>query len=119
MGFIQYLVSKTVGPEKIGLLRFNNDAKADKVMEALAIPQKVLTGTQATNGIFVGMGNLCRVFGTAGTSLVTFYESTAPGAPTSTTQNAAMLSLSAQIFVATADFIQTSSEVTRVEIYED
>jgi hypothetical protein len=117
--YVQYPVTKTVGPDKMRELRYNNDAKADKKMEVLATPILVLTASQATTGFNVGIGNLCRVFGTAGSSLVQFAE-TIPGAvPTTTTQTAAMLSLSAQVFVATGDFIRTTSDVTRVEVYED
>jgi hypothetical protein len=119
--FIQYLVSKTVGPEKIGLLRYNNDAKADKKMEVLATPIAVIGGSTATAGFCVGQGNLCRVFGTSGTSLVQFGSGSNPVAsvPTGLTQTAAMMSASTQTFVATGDWIRTTAEVTRVEIYED
>jgi len=119
MNFIQYLVSKTVGPQKMGELRYNNDAKADKKMEVQATPIAVLTAAQATAGAQVGKGNVCKVFGVSGSSLVQFGPSIPGSVPTTTTQNAALLSAAAVQIVATDEFIRTTSDVSRVEIYED
>lgn len=119
--FVQYLVSKSVGPQKMAELRYNNDAKADKHMVVQATPIAVLTAGQATAGAQVGKGNICKVFGVSGTSLVVFGPAVPGSVPTTTTQNAAMLSSSngSVLITAVDEFIRTTADVTRIEIYED
>jgi hypothetical protein len=116
---IAYPVTKSVGPAKQDELSYNNDAKAHKKMDVIATPIAVLTAGQATAGFLVGIGNICRVFGTSGASLVMFSSSIPGSVPNTTTQTAAMLSSATQMFVATDQFIRTTSDVSRVEVYED
>lgn len=114
---VSYPSTKSIGAEKLNQLAYNNDAKAIKKMDVLAMPFKVVTDTN-TAAVLVGKGNLCRVFGTATTDVVTFGPSTV-SAPTTSTQTAALLSQACQIFVATDDYIRTTAGVSRVEMYLD
>lgn len=108
----------SIGPEKRAQLNYNEAAKAQKQMSVQGMPSKVLTAGEATAGILVGKGNVCRVFGTAA-DLVIFADSNPGGVPTATDQTAAMLGATVQSFVATGEFIRTTAGVTRVEVIED
>ncbi len=83
-------------------------------MEVICTPDVVLTAVQAAAGVLVGKGNLCRVFG-ATTDLVVFGASglAAPGA---TDQNAAQMGATVVMFIASDDFIRTTSSITRIEV---
>ena len=113
-----YKQNKSIGTEKRGNLEYIERAKSEKKTEMNCTPDSVLTAAAATAGALVGKGNVCRVFGVAGSSLVAFGPS-GLALPTTTTQNAAMLSLTCQIFVANDDFIRTTSDVIRVEVVLD
>lgn len=108
----------SIGAEKRAQLNYNEASKAQKQMSVQGMPSKVLTAAEATAGILVGKGNVCRVFGTAA-DLVIFADSNPGGVPTATDQTAAMLGATVQSFVATGEFIRTTAGVTRVEIIED
>ena len=109
-----YPTLKSIGSERAHQQAFTLIAKAMKKMDVIGIPDLVLTAAQATAGALVGKGSVCRVFGT--TSSLVQFGSTAPGVPTTTSQNAVQLSQACQIVIASAAFIQTTNDVTRVEV---
>lgn len=110
-----YKTNKNIGTEKQSQQSFTERAKAHKQMTSICTPDIVITAGQATAGIKVGKGNICRIFGTI-TDLVFFGPDVPSGVPTVTDQNAAMLGATVITLIATDEFIRTTSGVTRVEV---
>lgn len=113
-----YKTNSSIGTEKRGQMNYTERAKAQKTQDLHCTPDIVLTAAQATAGFLVVKGSICRVFGTI-TDLVGFY-STIPGSvPAVTDQNVAMLGATVVTFIASNEFIRTTSGVTRVEVTLD
>lgn len=113
-----YKQKNTIGAERKAGLRYNDVAKADKQIVVSPIPSRVLTAGEATTGIKVGIGNICRIFGTAN-DFVFFGSEIPASAPVATDQNALQLGATVITVVATDEFIRCSAGVTRVEVTED
>jgi len=110
-----YVIKKeSAGSAKIPQLKFNDVAKADKVITTLAMPIQVIPNAFAS-AIRVGTGNLLRVAGVASNYI--WFGTDSLAVPTSTD---AAISMPAEFFyvIATNDFVRTSSAV-RIEVVED
>lgn len=113
-----YKTKNTMGAERRAQLNYNEQAKAQKDMAVHGMPMKVLTAAEATAGILVGKGNVCRIFGTAA-DLVRFADAPIGALPLATDQDALQLGATVVSVVSTGEFIRTTAAVTRVEVIED
>lgn len=110
-----YKTKKATGTERQNQQSFTTRAKSHKKMEVIGTPDIVLTAAQATAGIKVGKGSICRIFGVA-TDLVGFYSSIPGAVPAVTDQTVCQLGATVTTIIASDSFIRTTSGVTRVEV---
>ena len=92
----------------------NQKAKAHKQLSVLAMPDQVIT--DVTTAQFVGVGNLCRIKGTAG-GFVKFGAETVE-VPSGSTKNTLETEAGYFIVAATGPFIRTSAAM-RIEVIRD
>ena len=96
-------------------LKYTDKAKADKQLQVLAVPDKVIAS--AVSAQFVGKGNLLRVLGTTNGYIA--FGDVNMAAPTITTQTALRTNTASFFFIiATNDYVRTSVEM-RIEVTED
>lgn len=113
---MDYKTKSSLAVGKRENLRYNEISKSDKVLDLTPVPSKVIADASGA-ATYVGKGNLCRIFGTAG-GWVVFGDSTVV-VPIITTQNAIQTIAAAPFMViATDDYIFTSAAM-RIEVTED
>lgn len=106
---------KQSGASKQVQLRYNERAKADKILDVLVIPEKVIA--DATAGELVGKGTLLRVKGVSG-GFITFGEDSTVPTPMALTGETLETPADFFFVVATNEFVKTSTAM-RIEVIED
>jgi len=94
--------------------KYSQRARADKVVQVLAIPNEVLAGS--TDAQFVGKGNLCRIKGTSG-GFIKFGPANVE-VPSSSTKDTMETEAGYFIVASTDEYLRTSASM-RVEVIND
>lgn len=110
-----YKTKKSIGGDRALQNSFTLRSKSNKTWETICTPDVVIAAVDATAGIVVGKGSICRIFGTAA-DLVGFYPTVPGSVPGPTDPNVAMLGATVVTMIASDEIIRTTAGVTRVEV---